>query len=208
MMSRTHGVSIFIDYCPATATRRKVEEKERDTGLINRTRLTAVQNGATWYLMACARRGALIRAPPHTRPALRIIDRFWQPRPKSRMASILETVSIAAEFGQQLWSWTNFRCSDRTLISRDRIFDFSQEMVKICAAAWILGIRGNFDRSCQYNQPVQYGRDAAHKSGAAWAFRSFEVYMSENQHYLRGSERELFSQTWRKSAVGDSAEPK
>jgi hypothetical protein len=25
---------------------------------------------------------------------------------------------------------------------------------------------------------------------------------------LRGSERELFSQTWRKSAVGDSAKPK
>jgi hypothetical protein len=54
-------VSIFIDYCPAAAIQRKVEEKERDTGLINRTRLTAVQPGATWSLMACARRGALIR---------------------------------------------------------------------------------------------------------------------------------------------------
>jgi hypothetical protein len=29
------------------------------------------------------------------------MDRFWQPRPKSRMASILETMSIIAEFGQQ-----------------------------------------------------------------------------------------------------------
>jgi hypothetical protein len=29
----------------------------------------------------------------------------------------------------------NFRCSDRTLRSRDRIFDFSQEMVKIYAGA-------------------------------------------------------------------------
>jgi hypothetical protein len=29
--------------------------------------------------------------------------------------------------------------------------------------------------------PVQYRRDAAHKSRAAWAFRSLEVYMSENQ---------------------------
>ncbi len=39
------------------------------------------------------------------------------------------------------WIWTakvimyEFSCSDRTLRSRDRIFDFSQEMVKICAGA-------------------------------------------------------------------------
>jgi hypothetical protein len=39
--------------------------------------------------------------PPHTHPPYRIIDRFWQPRPKSRKASILETVSMVAEFGQQ-----------------------------------------------------------------------------------------------------------
>ncbi len=71
--------------------------------------------------------------PPHT--PQRIMDRFWQPRPKSRMASILETVSMVAEFGQQRWLYTNFWCSDRTLRSRDRIFEFSQEMVKICAAA-------------------------------------------------------------------------
>jgi hypothetical protein len=42
---------------------------------------------------------------------------------------------MVAEFGQQQWSCTNFRCSDRTLRSRDRIFDFSQEIVKICAGA-------------------------------------------------------------------------
>ncbi len=42
---------------------------------------------------------------------------------------------MVAEFGQQQWSCTNFRCSDRTLKSRDRIFDFSQEMGKICAGA-------------------------------------------------------------------------
>ena len=42
---------------------------------------------------------------------------------------------MVAEFGQQLWSCTNFRCSDRTLRSRDRIFDFSQEMVKIYVGA-------------------------------------------------------------------------
>jgi hypothetical protein len=40
----------------------------------------------------------------------------------------------------------------------------------------------NFDRSGRYNQLVQYGRDAAHKSRAASAIRSLEVYMSERQH--------------------------
>ncbi len=46
---------------------------------------------------------------------------------------------MVAEFGQQQWSCANFRCSDRTLRSRDRIFDFSQEMVKISAGAenWV-----------------------------------------------------------------------
>jgi hypothetical protein len=34
-LSRTCGVSIFIDYCTALATQRKVEGEERDTGLIN-----------------------------------------------------------------------------------------------------------------------------------------------------------------------------
>ncbi len=40
---------------------------------------------------------------------------------------------MVAEFGQQFWLCTNFRCSDRTLRSRDRILDFSQEMVKTSA---------------------------------------------------------------------------
>jgi hypothetical protein len=73
-LSRTYGVSIFIDYCTALATQRKVEGEERDTELINRTRSAAVQPGATGYLMACARRAVLIRAPPppHT-PHNRII---------------------------------------------------------------------------------------------------------------------------------------
>jgi hypothetical protein len=79
------------------------------------------------------------------------MDRFWQPRPKSRMASISEYVSMIAEFGQQQLSCTNFRCRDRTLKSRDRIFEFSQEMVKICAAARILDTRVNFDKSGRYN---------------------------------------------------------
>ncbi len=40
-------------------------------------------------------------------------------------------------------------------------------MVKICAAARNLDTHVNFDKSGKYNQPVQYGRDAAHKSRAA-----------------------------------------
>ncbi len=47
------------------------------------------------------------------------MDILWQPHQKSRMASILETVSMIAEFGQKQWSYTNFRLSDRTLRSRD-----------------------------------------------------------------------------------------
>ncbi len=98
------------------------------------------------------------------------------------MASILETVSMIADFGQQQWLCTNFRLSDRTLRSRDRILEFSQEIVKICAAAKNLETRVNFGMSGRYNQPVQFGRDAAHKSRAAWAVRSLGVYMSERQH--------------------------
>ncbi len=90
------------------------------------------------------------------------MDRFWQPRPKSRMASILESMSMIAEFGQQQWSYTNFRGSDRTLRSRDRIFELSQEMVKICAAARNLDTCMNFDRSGWYSTgempPIKAGR--------------------------------------------------
>ncbi len=107
-----------------------------------------------------------------------IMDRFWQPRLKSRMASILESVSMIAEFGQQQWSYMNFRCR-----SQDRIFKFSQELVKICAAAKILDTRVNFGRSGRYNQPLQYGRDAAHKSRVAWYGLPLGVYMSERQHF-------------------------
>ena len=34
-MSRTYGVSIFIDYCTALATRRRVEGEEGDIQLLN-----------------------------------------------------------------------------------------------------------------------------------------------------------------------------
>ncbi len=48
-------------------------------------------------------------------------------------------------------------------------------------------IRKDFHKSCRYNRGVQYGRDAAHKSRAAWAFRSLEVYMNERRHHLNES---------------------
>ena len=36
--------------------------------------------------------------------------------------------------------------------------------------------------SGRYKQPVQYGRDSAHKSRAGWAVFSLGVYMTERQH--------------------------
>ncbi len=46
------------------------------------------------------------------------------------MASIFEVVSMIADFGQQQWSYTNFRLSDRTLRIRDRILEYSQDWWK------------------------------------------------------------------------------
>ncbi len=80
-------------------------------------------------------RGMRESPPPPPHSPKRIMARSRQPRSKSRTASIPESVSMVAEFGQQQWSCTNFQGSDRTPRSRDRIFDFSQEMVKICASA-------------------------------------------------------------------------
>jgi hypothetical protein len=55
-------------------------------------------------------------------------------------------------------------------------------MVKICAAAKNLDTRMNSVMLGRYNQPVQYGRDAAHKSRPARAGIPLGVYMSERQH--------------------------
>ena len=56
-------------------------------------------------------------------------------------------------------------------------------------------------------QPVQYGRESAHKSRVARANPSLGDYMFENQH-INEEENVLISGTREKSAVGDSAEPK
>ncbi len=92
---------------------------------------------------------------------------------------------MIADFGQQQGSKTNFQLSDRTLRSRDRILEFSQELVKICAAAKILDLRVYFGMSGRYNQPVQSRRDSAHKSRAGWAVLSLGVYMTERQHIYK-----------------------
>ncbi len=111
---------------------------------------------------------------------------------------------------EQQWSRTIFRLSERTLWSRVRIFVIWQELVKFQAAAWLLVAAWILTISW-HGGPVQttgtVRERTAHKSRAAWAVSSLGDCMQDLSH-LRGSERELFSQTRRKSAAGDSAEPK
>jgi hypothetical protein len=59
----------------------------------------------------------------------------------------------------------------------------------------------------RYKQPVQYGREFAHKSWAVGNHSSLGNYMFEIQH-INEEENMLISVTREKSAVGDSAEPK
>ncbi len=59
----------------------------------------------------------------------------------------------------------------------------------------------------RYKQPVQYGRESAHKSWALRNHSSLGDYMFEIQH-INEEENVLISGTGEKSAVGDSAEPK
>ena len=77
------------------------------------------------------------------------------------MASNLEVMSIVAEFGQQQWSHTNFWLSDRTLRSRDRILEFSQELVKIYAAANYFNFCVYFGMSGWYKQPLNESSSAS-----------------------------------------------
>jgi hypothetical protein len=58
----------------------------------------------------------------------------------------------------------------------------------------------------QYKQPVQYGRESAHKSRVARAHPSLGDYLFEIQH--QQEENVSISGTREKSAVGNSAEPK
>jgi hypothetical protein len=106
-----------------------------------------------------------------------------------KLLRLMETVvdaqnlggKLRRKTGQQQWSCTNFRCSDRTLRSRDRIFEFSQEIVKICSAAKNLDTHVNFGLSGRYNQPVHYRRDVPIK--AEWP----ELGSHLGSTWLRGS---------------------
>ncbi len=57
--------------------------------------------------------------------------------------------------------------------------EFSQELVKMYATVNNLDFRVHFGMSGWYKQPVQYGRESAHKSRAAWARFSLGVCMRE-----------------------------
>jgi hypothetical protein len=59
----------------------------------------------------------------------------------------------------------------------------------------------------QYEQPVQYRRECAHKSSAQAAHYLLGDQMFEIQH-INEEENVLISGTREKSAVGDSAKPK
>jgi hypothetical protein len=59
----------------------------------------------------------------------------------------------------------------------------------------------------RYKQPVQYGRESAHKSWPLGNHSSLGDYMYEI-HHINEVENMLISGTREKSAVGDSAEPK
>ncbi len=117
---------------------------------------------------------------------------------------------MTADIGQQQWSCTFFRLSDRTLVSRVKNFVIWQDLVEFQAAAWFLVAAWIWAISW-HGRPVKTAgtvrERAAHKSRAAWVFSSLGDCMRDSSH-LQGSERELISQTRKKSAVGDSAEPK
>jgi hypothetical protein len=59
----------------------------------------------------------------------------------------------------------------------------------------------------RYKQPVQYGRESAHKSWALGNHSPLGDYMFEIQH-INEEANMLISRTREKSTVGDSAEPK
>ncbi len=59
----------------------------------------------------------------------------------------------------------------------------------------------------RYKQPVQYGRESAHKGRAQENHSSLRDYMYAIQHISK-EENKPFSGTREESAVADSAEPK
>jgi hypothetical protein len=64
LLSRTYGVSIFIDYCTALATRRKVEFEERDTGLINMNEASSCLAWGYWVPHSPRKGSSAYQGPP------------------------------------------------------------------------------------------------------------------------------------------------
>ncbi len=74
-LSRTYGVSIFIDYCTALVTRRKVEGEERDTGLINMNEVSSCLAWGYWVPHSPRKGSSAYQAPPHQHtPHCKILD--------------------------------------------------------------------------------------------------------------------------------------
>ncbi len=68
LMSRTYGVSIFIDYCTALATRRKLKGEERDTGLINMNEASSCLAWGYWVPHIPRKGSSAYQGPPPPYP--------------------------------------------------------------------------------------------------------------------------------------------
>jgi hypothetical protein len=77
-LSRTYGVSIFIDYCTAPATQRKVEGEERDIQLINMNEASSCLAWGYWVPHSPRKESSAYQGlPPHPHtPHGRIIAVF------------------------------------------------------------------------------------------------------------------------------------
>ncbi len=119
------------------------------------------------------------------------------------MASNLEAVSMIADIGQQQWSCTIFRLSDRTLRSQFRIVVIWQELVKFQApawlfvAAWILAISWHCG---PVQQPVRYGKGPPIKAGQpepsphlgnAWEIHHIYEDLNESSSARPGGSQQL-----------------
>jgi hypothetical protein len=125
------------------------------------------------------------------------------------MASDLEVVGMTNDIGQQQWSWTIFRLSDRTLISQVRIFLIWQKLAEFQAEAWLL-VAAWFEpflgMAGWYKQLVQYGKGPPIKAGHPELSPHLETICEI--HHIYEDLNVLISHTREKSAAGNSAKPK
>ncbi len=85
-MSLTCGVSIFIDYCTAPATQRKMKGGERDIQLINVNEANSCLAQGYCVPYSPRKESGVYQAPPPPTPAHPMEGFFqvWGPRPKWR----------------------------------------------------------------------------------------------------------------------------